>query len=169
MTPILRIQGLHKRYGRVAALAGIDLRIARGGIYGFIGPNGAGKTTTIRIIAGLVRPSAGTVLLDGHDLAAGRLEAAAGLRTLVEIPAFYGNLSGRRNLALHARLVGAPRGDVDRLLEAVALQEAGDRHVGGYSLGMRQRLGIAQALIGRAGLVVLDGPQDGPGPARMRG
>jgi len=168
VTPILRIRGLHKRYGRVEALAGIDLQIARGSIYGFIGPNGAGKTTTIRIIAGLVRPSAGTVMLDGRDLAVDRLEAAGGLRTLVEMPAFYGNLSGRKNLALHARLVGAAPDDVDRLIEAVALQEAGDRHVGGYSLGMRQRLGIAQALIGRPDLVVLDEPMNGLDPAGMR-
>ncbi len=166
--PILEIRGLEKRYGAVTALAGIDLAVPRGAIYGFIGPNGAGKTTTIRIIAGLVRPTAGAVTLHGHDLASNRLAAARGLRTLVEVPAFYGHLSGRENLAIHARLAGAPLDEVDRLLARVALDEASRRRVGGYSLGMRQRLGIAQALVGRPDLVVLDEPMNGLDPAGMR-
>jgi ABC-2 type transport system ATP-binding protein len=166
--PILEIRGLAKRYGSVHALKGIDLTVRRGAIYGFLGPNGAGKTTTIRIVAGLVRPTAGSVRLDGRDLAKDRLAVAAGLRTLVEVPAFYPGLSGRENLGIHARLCRAPASDVDRLLEAVALREAQDRAVGGYSLGMRQRLGIAQALLGRPTLVVLDEPMNGLDPAGMR-
>jgi ABC-type multidrug transport system ATPase subunit len=166
--PLLRIEGLVKRYGSVLALGGIDLALEAGTIYGFLGPNGAGKTTTIRIVAGLVRATAGTVRLHGRDLVHDRLSAAVGLRTLVEVPAFYPNLSGRENLRIHARLAGGDREQVDRLLAAVALTEAGDRAVGGYSLGMKQRLGIAQALVGRPELVVLDEPMNGLDPAGMR-
>lgn len=166
--PLLRIEGLVKRYGPVRALAGIDLLLEPGTIYGFLGPNGAGKTTTIRIVAGLVRATAGTVTLRGRDLARDRLQAAVGLRTLVEVPAFYPNLSGRENLSIHARLAGGDAAQVDRLLAAVALTEAGDRAVGGYSLGMKQRLGIAQTLVGRPELVVLDEPMNGLDPAGMR-
>jgi ABC-2 type transport system ATP-binding protein len=165
---LLEIRGLEKRYGRVRALAGIDLTVTRGAIHGFLGPNGAGKTTTIRIVAGLVRPTAGHVILGGRDLARDRLRAARGLRALVEVPAFYGNLTGRENLRIHARLARAPRAQADELLDAVALTEAADRAVGGYSLGMRQRLGIAQALLGDAELVVLDEPMNGLDPAGMR-
>jgi ABC-2 type transport system ATP-binding protein len=164
---VLEVRGLEKRYGAVRALAGIDLTIGRGAIYGFLGPNGAGKTTLIRIVAGLVSPSAGTVRLHGLDLATQRLAAARGLRTLVEVPAFYPALSGRANLGIFARLARAPSGDVPRLLESVGLTHAADRAVGGYSLGMRQRLGIAQALVGAPDLVVLDEPMNGLDPAAM--
>ncbi|MFM8386628.1 MAG: ABC transporter ATP-binding protein [Planctomycetia bacterium] len=167
-TPVLEVRGLEKRYGRVHALAGIDLTVERGAVYGFLGPNGAGKTTLIRIVAGLVSPTAGRVCLHGLDLAHDRLEAARGLRTLVEVPAFYPALSGRQNLALMARLARAQPQEVDRLLEAVGLAHARDRAVGGYSLGMRQRLGIAQALLGQPDLVVLDEPMNGLDPAAMR-
>lgn len=166
--PLLRIEGLVKRYGAVLALSGIDLSLGAGTIYGFLGPNGAGKTTTIRIVAGLVRATAGTVTLRGRDLARDRLAAAVGLRTLVEVPAFYPKLTGRENLQIHARLAGGDRAQVDRLLASVALTEAADREVGGYSLGMKQRLGIAQALVGRPVLVVLDEPMNGLDPAGMR-
>ena len=165
--PVLEVRGLKKRYGAVEALKGIDLTIERGSIYGFIGPNGAGKTTTIRIVAGLVRPTAGSVLLHGVDLAKDRLAAAQGLRTLVEVPAFYPGLTGLQNLSIFARLSGAPRDEVLRLLERVGLTPAKDRAVGGYSLGMRQRLGIAQAMVGGPDLVVLDEPMNGLDPAGM--
>jgi ABC-2 type transport system ATP-binding protein len=166
--PLLEVRRLEKRYGAVRALRGIDLTVRRGVIYGFIGPNGAGKTTTIRIVAGLVRPTAGEVRLSGFDLRSHRLRVAAGIRTLVEVPAFYPALSGRENLDVHARLCRAPSSDVTRLLEAVGLREAEGRAVGGYSLGMRQRLGIAQALLGKPEFVLLDEPMNGLDPAGMR-
>ena len=165
--PVLEVRGLEKHYGSVHALSGIDLSIEQGAIYGFLGPNGAGKTTTIRIIAGLIRASAGSVHLGGIDLREDRIRAATGLRTLVEVPSFYPALSGRQNLRLFARLARAERGDVARLLDAVGLSHAADRAVGGYSLGMRQRLGIAQALVGKPRLVVLDEPMNGLDPAAM--
>jgi ABC-2 type transport system ATP-binding protein len=164
---VLEVRGIEKRYGAVRALAGIDLTIEAGAIYGFLGPNGAGKTTLIRIVAGLVAPTAGSVRLLGHDLADDRLEAARGLRTLVEVPAFYPALSGRRNLEILARLARADLAEVPRLLESVGLAHAAERAVGGYSLGMRQRLGIAQALVGSPSLVVLDEPMNGLDPAAM--
>jgi ABC-2 type transport system ATP-binding protein len=164
---VLEVRGLTKRYGAVHALQGIDLSIRRGAIYGFLGPNGAGKTTTIRVVAGLVRPTSGEVRLHGRDLARDRLRAATGLRTLVEVPAFYPGLTGRENLTVFARLARADLGDVARLLRSVGLAHAQDRAVGGYSLGMRQRLGIAQALVGRPDLVVLDEPMNGLDPAAM--
>jgi ABC-2 type transport system ATP-binding protein len=165
--PVLEIRGLVKHYGRFEALKGFDLNVERGSIYGFLGPNGAGKTTTIRVVAGLVRPTAGEVRLHGQDLRRARLSAARGLRTLVEVPAFYPGLSGEQNLRLFARLARAPAGDVLRLLERVRLTAAKDRKVGGYSLGMKQRLGIAQALLGAPDLVVLDEPMNGLDPAGM--
>ncbi len=165
--PALRITGLEKHYSRVRALDGIDVTVPKGAIYGFIGPNGAGKTTTIRILAGLIRPTRGDVTLQGHDLAADRVQAARGLRTLVEVPAFYPSLTGQQNLGVFAKLARAPKGDVDRLLEAVGLTHAAKRAVGGYSLGMRQRLGIAQALVGHPTLVVLDEPMNGLDPAAI--
>jgi lantibiotic transport system ATP-binding protein len=164
---MLEIRGLKKRYGAVEALKGIDLTVEKGSVYGFIGPNGAGKTTTIRVIAGLVRPTAGNVSLHGASLRGRRLAAAKGLRTLVEVPAFYGNLSGEQNLSIFARLAGADAADVARLLERVRLSAAKDRAVKGYSLGMKQRLGIAQALLGQPDLVVLDEPMNGLDPAGM--
>ena len=165
--PVLEVRRLVKRYGAFEALKGIDLTVERGSIYGFIGPNGAGKTTTIRIVAGLVRPTEGEVRLHGQDLRRHRLAAATGLRTLVEVPAFYPGLSGEQNLRIFAKLARAGMDDVHRLLERVSLTAAKDRGVGGYSLGMRQRLGIAQALLGRPDLVVLDEPMNGLDPAGM--
>jgi len=165
--PVLEIRGLTKRYGPVEALKGFDLTVERGAIYGFLGPNGAGKTTSIRIVAGLVRATSGEVRVHGADLRKDRLAAAKGLRTLVEVPAFYPGLSGEQNLRLFATLCGGDRAQVARLLERVGLAPAKDRRVGGYSLGMKQRLGIAQALVGTPDLVVLDEPMNGLDPAGM--
>ena len=164
---VLEVRGLTKRYGPVEALKGFDLTVSQGSIYGFLGPNGAGKTTTIRIVAGLVRATSGQVLLHGVDLRTNRLAAAKGLRTLVEVPAFYPGLSGEKNLRIFATLAGADPADIPRLLESVRLTHAKDRRVGGYSLGMKQRLGLAQALVGRPDLVVLDEPMNGLDPAGM--
>lgn len=164
---LLEIRDLRKHYGAVRALDGIDLDVREGSIFGFIGPNGAGKTTTIRILAGLIAPTAGAVRLGGRDLRTDRVRAAQGLRTLVEVPAFYPGLSGKENLTVFAKLARAEKGEVDRLLEAVGLAHAATRAVGGYSLGMRQRLGIAQALVGKPNLVVLDEPMNGLDPSAI--
>jgi branched-chain amino acid transport system ATP-binding protein len=163
----LSVRGLSRRFGGLVAVNQVDVDVAEREIVGFIGPNGAGKTTAIRILAGLIRPTAGTVHLGGLDLSKERTRAALGLRTLVEVPSFYDGLSGEENLAVFARLARAPRSDVPRLLGALGLDHAARREVGGYSLGMRQRLGIAQALIGEPRLVVLDEPMNGLDPAAI--
>ncbi len=166
--PLLEIRGLTRHYGALRALDGVDLDVPEAMVCGFIGPNGAGKTTAIRILAGLIRPTRGAAHLGGLDLLGDRVHAARGLRTLVEVPAFYPALTGAENLSLFARLARAPRAEVLGLLEALGLSHAAHRPVAGYSLGMRQRLGIAQALVGRPRLVVLDEPMNGLDPAAIR-
>ncbi len=166
--PLLVVRGLEKRYGSVRALDGLDLDVEHGAIFGFLGPNGAGKTTAIRVLAGLARPTRGTVRLDGRDLLRDRTRAAAGFRALVEVPQFHPGLTGIENLRVFTRLARAPASEVGRLLEVLGLAHAANRAVGGYSLGMRQRLGVAQALVGSPRLVVLDEPLNGLDPAASR-
>ncbi|MCA9764651.1 MAG: ATP-binding cassette domain-containing protein, partial [Gemmatimonadetes bacterium] len=143
--PLLSLRGLAKHYGTVRALDGVDLDVSEGAVFGFLGPNGAGKTTAIRILAGLARPTRGEVRLDGRDLLRDRTRAALGFRALVEVPAFHPGLTGLENLLVFTRLARAPASDATALLERLGLAHAAERAVGGYSLGMRQRLGIAQA------------------------
>ena len=161
-------RGLVKRYGDVVALAGVDLTVERGDVYGFLGPNGAGKTTALRILLGLIRPSAGTARLFGRDPQTELPEALDGVGGFVETPAFYPYLSGRKNLELLAAFDndgGAVR--IDALLKLVELSgRAGDR-VGTYSQGMRQRLGIAAALLRDPRLLILDEPTNGLDPRQI--
>ena len=146
----------------------IDLHVPAGSIYGFLGRNGAGKTTTIRMILGLIRPSAGRVSVFGLDVARERLRAAARVGSMVEAPSLYDRLTGRENLDIVRRLRRAPATEVERVLDVVDLRHAADRLAGGYSQGMRQRLGIARALIGRPDLLVLDEPTNGLDPDGIR-
>ena len=171
---VLELCGLAKRFGAIRALAGVDLRVQRGDLFGFLGQNGAGKTTAIKILARLVRASSGTASLLGRDVATSSprtLFEKVGF--LVEAPSFFPYLSGLDNLLLHARLLGlAPA--VPRcleMLERFGLAAAGRRRVREYSLGMQQRLGIAQALLGNPELLILDEPTNGLDPegiARVR-
>jgi len=161
---VLRVEGLVKRYGRKRALDGISFSARRGDVFGFLGPNGAGKTTTIRIVLGLIRATAGKVFLFGEERRGAALSAMARLGAMVEIPRFYGHLSGRRSLEVLATLSGAPRGTVGGSLDVVRLAEAADAPVATYSQGMRQRLGIAQALLADPELVILDEPTNGLDP-----
>jgi ABC-type multidrug transport system ATPase subunit len=173
MTDVIRTEALTKTYGDVVAVDGLDLTVAEGDLYGFLGPNGSGKTTTVRMLLGLVYPSSGRIELLGHDVPRQVQDALPHVGALVEGPAFYPHLSGRRNLTVHdAAGRGGPRrtraqrvGDV---LEQVGLVGAADRPVKGYSLGMRQRLGIAAALLRRPRLLVLDEPTNGLDPAGIR-
>jgi ABC-2 type transport system ATP-binding protein len=168
-------RGLTKRYGDVNVVDGLDLIVQRGELYGFLGPNGAGKTTTIRMALGLIFPSDGEVELLGEPVVHGRASRSLE-RTgaMVEEPAFYRYLSGRRNLEVFAR-AGADRGDarrrlarIDEVLELVGLGGATRKRVKAYSQGMRQRLGIAIALLGDPEILVLDEPTNGLDPAGMR-
>jgi ABC-2 type transport system ATP-binding protein len=158
-------EGLTKRFGSRTAVDHLDLEVAVGEVFGFLGPNGAGKTTTISMLLGLVAPSAGRAVVLGHDVQREPARALASVGAMVDAPAFYPYLSGRDNLRVLARVRGLPGGAVGAALEQVGLMErAGDR-VRAYSTGMRQRLGIAAALLGKPRLVILDEPTSGLDPA----
>ena len=167
--PPLRVRGLVKRYGALTAVDRVDVTVNRGDVYGFLGPNGAGKTTSLRMMLGLIRPDAGTVELFGRDPLVDGVRALEGVAGFVEAPQFYPYLSARTNLELLAAFDGngaATR--IDSGLRTVELEgRAGDR-VGGYSHGMRQRLGIAAALLREPRLLLLDEPATGLDPAGMR-
>jgi ABC-2 type transport system ATP-binding protein len=158
------IRDLSKRFGERAAVDHLDLEIPAGVVAGFVGPNGAGKTTTLRMLLGLIRPTTGTGTVLGRPFA----EPASYLSrvgALIEGPAFYPALSGRRNLAVLAAIGGQDRSQIPALLEQVGLSERGDDPYRTYSLGMKQRLGIAAALLGDPRLLILDEPTNGLDPA----
>ncbi len=164
----LEVRGLVKRYGTLTAVGGVDITVNTGDVYGYLGPNGAGKTTSLRMMLGLIRPTAGTVRLFGRD-PLDSVKALDGVAGFVEAPTFYPYLTARRNLELLAAFDGGGAGSrIDEALQTVELGDrAGDR-VGGYSHGMRQRLGIAAALLRNPKLLLLDEPATGLDPAGMR-
>ena len=168
VTPVIA-RGLVKRYGDLAAVDHVDLTVERGDVYGYLGPNGAGKTTSLRMLLGLIRPTEGSARLFGRDPLLDGARALDGVAGFVEAPRFYPYLSGRRNLELLAAFDGGGARDrIGEVLEAVDLSDrAGDR-LGGYSHGMRQRLGIAASLLRRPQLLLLDEPNTGLDPAGMR-
>ncbi|MEE2567720.1 ABC transporter ATP-binding protein [Hyphobacterium marinum] len=161
----IRTENLSRRFGRVTAVSDLGLEVPAGRVCGFLGPNGAGKTTTIRILLGLIRPDRGNSAIFGHDVRKARRAALTGVGSLVETPAHYLNLTGRENLEITRHLLGLPKTATDRALEQVGLTEAANRKVKGYSLGMRQRLGLARALIDTPKLLILDEPTNGLDPA----
>ena len=168
-TAAVAARGLRKTYGTLEAVAGVDVTVRPGDVYGYLGPNGAGKTTSLRMMLGLIQPTAGEVRLFGRDPVLDPVSALDGVAGFVEDPAFYPYLSGRANLELLADLDGGGNGaGVAEVLEIVQLTgRAGDR-VRGYSHGMRQRLGLAAALLRRPRLLVLDEPTTGLDPGGMR-
>jgi ABC-2 type transport system ATP-binding protein len=164
----LEVRGLVKRYGELTAVAGVDVTVRAGDVYGYLGPNGAGKTTSLRMMMGLIRPTAGTVRLFGRDPWE-TVHALDGVAGFVEAPTFYPYLTARRNLELLAAFDGHDAsGRIDHALEQVELSGRAADRVGGYSHGMRQRLGIAAALIRQPKLLLLDEPATGLDPAGMR-
>ncbi len=167
-TPV-EARGLVKQYGRITAVDHVDLTVNRGDVYGFLGPNGAGKTTALRMLLGLIYPTAGTVRLFGRDPIAEGAAALDGVAGFVEAPRFYPYMTARTNM----RMMAAYDGDeadarVEAALETVELTGRADDKVGGYSHGMRQRLGIAAALLRRPRLLILDEPATGLDPGGMR-
>ena len=164
--PILKTESLTKRYGRrQVAVDNLELLVERGDIFGFLGQNGAGKSTVIRMSLGLIRPTAGRVLLFGHDMSRHPLRALGRVGAIVEAPAFYENFSGYANLRMLAALSGgAKRKQIEETLELVGLRQRAQDPVRAYSHGMRQRLGIAQALLPRPEFIILDEPTDGLDP-----
>jgi ABC-2 type transport system ATP-binding protein len=166
---VLRTRGLVKRFGTLTAVDQLDLEVRRGEVVGLLGPNGAGKSTTIGMILGLVRPTAGTAEVMGRDVWRDRENALAGSGAIVETPAFYPYLSGRDNLVALALIRGGDaRARVDPLLERVGLAARARSKYRTYSLGMKQRLGIASTLLGDPPLVILDEPANGLDPAGQR-
>jgi ABC-2 type transport system ATP-binding protein len=166
--PPIEIRGLVKRYGELVAVDDIDLTVEAGDVYGYLGPNGAGKTTSLRMMLGLIRPDGGTIRLFGNDPQAS-VRALDGVAGFVEAPAFYPYLTGRRNLEMLAAFDGGgAAGRIDAALDAVELSDRQGDRVGGYSHGMRQRLGIAAALLRDPRLLLLDEPATGLDPGGMR-
>ena len=168
-TQPVRARGLVKRYKEVLAVDHVDLNVRAGDVYGFLGPNGAGKTTTLRMALGLITPTEGTVELFGRDPLRAGARALEGVAGFVEAPRFYPYLSARKNLELLAALDGdAAATRIDEVLEIVELTPRAAHRVRGYSHGMKQRLGIAAALLRRPRLLILDEPATGLDPGGMR-
>ncbi|GAB3954697.1 ABC transporter ATP-binding protein [Kribbella albertanoniae] len=164
--PLVEVIGLTKRYGDTLAVDGVDLTVLPGEVYGFLGPNGAGKTTTLRILTGLIAPTTGRIkVLGGRP---GSPDVLGKTGSMIESPAFYPYLSGLDNLRLLAEYAEVPRQRVDEVLELVDLKERARDRFSAYSLGMKQRLGVAAALLKDPELVILDEPTNGLDPAGMR-
>jgi ABC-2 type transport system ATP-binding protein len=167
--PPVEARGLVKRYGELTAVDGVDLTVERGDVFGYLGPNGAGKTTSLRMLLGLIRPTEGRALLFGRDPIVDGARALDGVAGFVEGPRFYPYMSGRKNLRLLADLDGgASTSRIDEVLDVVELRDRAKDRVGGYSHGMRQRLGIAASLLRDPKLLLLDEPTTGLDPAGMR-
>ena len=168
-TAPIEARGLVKRYGELTAVDHVDLTVAAGDVFGYLGPNGAGKTTSLRMLLGLIRPTEGSARLFGRDPNVDGARALDGVAGFVEGPRFYPYLSAGKNLRLLADLDGgAARGRIDEVLELVELRDRAKDRVGGYSHGMRQRLGIAASLLREPRLLLLDEPTTGLDPAGMR-
>lgn len=160
----IETRGLTRRFGRRVAVDAVSMTVPDRAVYGFLGRNGAGKTTTLKMLLGLLRPTAGSAHVCGIDVAKNRIAAARKVGALLEAHGFYANLSGRENLDLTRTLLGLPAVEVDRVLEVVEMAENGRRRVSDYSLGMRQRLGLARAMLGAPPVLILDEPTNGLDP-----
>ena len=164
MSAAIETQGLTRRFGDRLAVDAVSMTVPERSIYGFLGRNGAGKTTTIKLLLGLLRADAGSARIAGIDIAADRLGAARKVGALLEAQGFHPHLSGRENLDLTRRLLGLPATEIDRVLEIAEMTAHGRRRVADYSLGMRQRLGLARAMLGAPPVLVLDEPTNGLDP-----
>ncbi len=164
MPAAIETEGLTRRFGRRLAVEAVSMTVPEQAVYGFLGRNGAGKTTTLKMVLGLLRPTAGSARVCGLDVARDRIRAARKVGALLEAHGFYGNLTGAENLALTVTLLGLPAREIDRVLEVVEMRADAGRKVAGYSLGMRQRLGLARAMLGAPPVLVLDEPTNGLDP-----
>ena len=169
MQTVIETKALCKQYGPHTAVDHVELHVPQGCVYGFIGPNGAGKSTTMKMLLGLIHPTAGRVRLLGQELTEkSRLPLLRQTGSLIESPAGYLHLTAQENLEIVADLKGVPHKDIGRVLDIVHLTQDRSRRVGQYSLGMKQRLGIAMALLGSQKLLILDEPTNGLDPAGIQ-
>src|SRR5712691_3970268 len=168
MQPVLVATNLTKVLRKRTIVDGVSFTLNPGEVFGFLGPNGAGKTTTIRMLVGLIKPTAGNVTICGYDVRRQFEHAMRCIGCIVENPDLYRFMSGRENLEHFARMLGSGQDDIRRVAELVMLAHRLDQRVGTYSLGMRQRLGIAQAMLGSPRLLILDEPANGLDPAGIR-
>lgn len=161
---IIETRDLTKRYKNFVAVGGVSMHVRRGSVYGFLGPNGAGKSTTMKMLLGLTAPTAGEFEIDGMRFPGDKTAILKEIGSFVESPSYYANLTGRENLDVIRRILGLPESSIDEALELVGLAEFGGRLAKKYSLGMKQRLGLAGALLGRPPILILDEPTNGLDP-----
>ena len=166
---IIQTHDLCKQYGSALRVSHLNLNVPEGSIYGFLGPNGAGKSTTLKMILGLVRPTAGSIRVLGKDMdSANRLSVLRQVGSLIESPSYYGHLTGEENLRIVQTLRGIPEKNIREVLQIVRLDGQREKKVAHYSLGMKQRLGLAAALLGYPKLLILDEPTNGLDPAGIQ-
>lgn len=166
---IIQTHDLCKQYGNALRVSHLNLNVPEGSIYGFLGPNGAGKSTTLKMILGLVRPTAGSIRVLGKDMDSGnRLSVLRQVGSLIESPSYYGHLTGEENLRIVQTLRGIPEKNIREVLQIVRLDGQREKKVAHYSLGMKQRLGLAAALLGYPKLLILDEPTNGLDPAGIQ-
>ena len=158
---ILETKNLSKRYEQQMAVHNICMRVRKNTVYGLLGPNGAGKSTLMKMLVGIIRPTEGQILFEGESLSRRCLSQ---IGSLIEAPALYGNLTARENLMVHTRLLGIPEERIDEVLDIVDLKNTGKKRAAKFSMGMKQRLGIAIALLNHPSLVILDEPTNGLDP-----
>lgn len=169
MKEIVKTNNLCKEYGKVMRVKDLDLSVPEGSVYGFLGPNGAGKSTTLKMILGLVKPTGGDISVFGKQVnSQNRLPILKNIGSLIESPSYYGHLTGEENLNIISTLRSVPKKDVQRVLGIVRMKDYKDKLVREYSLGMKQRLGIACALLGNPKLLILDEPTNGLDPAGIQ-
>jgi len=164
MAAAIQTYALTRRFKQHPAVDAVSMTVPDKAVYGFLGRNGAGKTTTLKMLLGLIAPTSGAARVAGVDVARDRLAAARRIGALLEAHGFYGNLSGRENLDLTRTLLGLPKTEIDRVLEVVEMTDNAGRRVSDYSLGMRQRLGLARAMLGAPPVLILDEPTNGLDP-----
>ena len=166
---LIETNNLTKQYGNIRCVNALHMQVPQGAIYGFLGPNGAGKSTTLKMILGLAKPTDGSISLFGMPVnEKNRIKLLANTGSLIESPSYYGHLTGEENLHILQTLKGCPKKDIDEVLQIVRLNEARKKKVAHYSLGMKQRLGLAAALLGFPKLLILDEPTNGLDPAGIQ-
>lgn len=169
MGTVITTASLTKQYGKKSVVKDLDLKVPGGSIYGFLGPNGAGKSTTLKMILGLIKPSRGEITVLGNAASEkNRLSVLRNTGSLIESPSYYGHLSGKENLQIICTLKSVPEKEIDHVLKVVRMEEQKDKKVAQYSLGMKQRLGLAAALLGNPRILLLDEPTNGLDPSGIQ-